>query len=258
MIPALVALGAREPLGNRAMHVFAANPVEGAPPSDGDVAAALTALVSVDCSLTQPTANGRTPLDLAAYTGNTSVVRALLVRGVAATTTSLAHAVKHPGIVRLLLAAGAPVEALVTLGVGATNVTPLMQAAWQAVPESVQLLLGAGASVNAPNERGSTVLMLSVCSKSADAAAIIGVVEVLLAAGAAVNTRSLNGATALHYLAIVSHAQPWAAAAARLLLAGGSDGRVKNDAGKTPAQHVPEAARGGELHRLLLAAAEGA
>ena len=259
MIPALVALGARETLGGTVMHDFAFNPVEGAPPPDGDMAAALTALVSVGCSLTQPSMGEMTPLDLAAFSGNAPVVRALLALGAAATTMSLALAFAHPGVVRLLVAAGAPVGALVTVaawGLG-DSVTPLMQAALEAVPESVQLLLGAGASVNACNERGSTALIYALFSISTDAVAVLGVVKALLAAGAAVNSRSLNGATALHALAMDSHDKPWAATAARLLLACGADGRVKNNAGKTPAQAVPLTARGGKLHRLLLAA-EGA
>ena len=255
MIPALVALGAREMLGGTVVHDFAFNPVEDTPPSDGDVAAALTALVSVGCSLMQPNAHGMAPLDYAADTGNEPVVRALLGLGVAAPAKSLAHAVTHPGVVRLLLAAEAPVGALATVVVGRPNCSPLMQAAWLAAPESVQLLLGAGASVNASNERGHTALMFSACSKSTDAIAVLGVVEALLAVGVAVNARDLVGHTALHNLAITSHDKPWAAAAAQLLLASGADGRVKNNAGKTPARAVPKAARGGELHRLLLEAA---
>ena len=255
MIPALVALGARETLGGTVVHDFAFNPVEDTPPSDGDVLAALAALVSVGCSLTQPDAGGMTPLDWAADKGNAPVVRALLALGVAATTKSLAHAVAHPSTVRLLLAAGAPVGELVTVLVGRSNRSPLIQAAWLAKLESVQLLLGAGASVNASNERGHTALMFSACSKSTDAIAVLGVVEALLAVGVAVNARDLVGHTALHNLAITSHDKPWAAAAAQLLLASGADGRVKNNAGKTPARAVPKAARGGELHRLLLEAA---
>ena len=254
MIPALVALGARETLGCTVMHEFAAIPVEGAPPSDGDVAAALTALVSVGCSLTQPDERGSTPLDYAADAGNAPVVRALLVLGVAATAESLAHAVAHPGVMRLLLAAGAPVEELVRFVPADANFSPLMQAAGKAVPQSVQLLLGGGATVNAFNEQ-DTAVMFSVCSKSTDAIAFLGVVEALLAAGADIAARDSDGDTALHLLSFNSRTQPWAAAAARLLLASGADGRVTNNAGQTPAQAVPAAARGGELHRLLLEAA---
>ena len=105
MLPALVALGAREMLGGAVMHAFAANPVEGLPPFDGEVAAALKALVGVGCSLTQPDEGGDSPLDWAAGSGNKAVVRALLAQGVVATPKSLelATASAHPGIVRLLL-----------------------------------------------------------------------------------------------------------------------------------------------------------
>jgi ankyrin repeat protein len=96
--------------------------------------------------------------------------------------------------------------------------------------------------------------MYSLWSQSSDAAAVLSVVEALLAAGADVDKRDLAGNTALHVLADKSHAKPWAASAARLLLGSGADRRIKNDAGQTPAQAVPVAARDGELHRLLLAA----
>ena len=113
MIPALVALGARETLGNRPMHALAKFVHGGDPASDEELRAALTALVSVGCSLTEPGAGGYTPMDLAAHSGNTPVVRALLALGAVATTKSLAHAAKHPDVVRLLLAAGAPPGGLV-------------------------------------------------------------------------------------------------------------------------------------------------
>ncbi len=88
MIPALVALGARETLGNSSMHTFAWLPVKGAPASDEEVRAALTALVSAGCSLTELRAGGFTPMDVAAHFGNAPMVRALLALGVAATTKS--------------------------------------------------------------------------------------------------------------------------------------------------------------------------
>ena len=255
MIPALVALGARVTGGNDAMLVFAFNPVKGVPPSDGEVAAALAALVSVGCSLTQPTAGGWTPMDYAAQEGNVPVVRALLSLGVAATTKGLACAVEHPNLVRLLLAAGAPVGGLVRLTPGGGTSTPLMQAAGKASLESVQLLLAAGAGANTCNERGVTALMYSMWSTHTDAASVPRVVEALLAAGADVAARDLVCDTALHVLVTQSHGQPWAADAARLLLGAGADGRAVNTAGKTPAQCVPDGARGGELHRLLVEAA---
>ena len=90
------------------MHDFAFFPVKGATPPDGNVAAALTALVSVGCSLTQPNAGGMTPLESAANAGNTPVVRALLALGAPATTASLTFAgVRNPELAQLLQACSA-------------------------------------------------------------------------------------------------------------------------------------------------------
>jgi len=251
MIPALVALGARSTGGNIAMSDFAMKPAAGAPPTDGEVAAALRALLRVGCSLTEPDFYGDRPMDLASRRGNAPMVRALLSLGVAATTKSLACAVEYPDTVRLLLAAGAPAGGLARLSPEHDTVTPLMQAAFSASLESVQLLLAAGASVSCVNSCSMSALMCALQSESVDA--VLSVVDALLAAGSLVNSRDLDGATALHHLACHSHFQPWAAAVARLLRDSGADGRIKNNAGATPAQCVPVDARGGELYGLLLA-----
>ena len=278
MIPALVALGARETLGNKAMRRFAYAPLYGPPPSDEEVRAALTALVSVGCSLTAPHADGCTPTDDAAHAGNAPVVRALLALGVTATTKSLVHAVKHPDIVRVLLAAGAPPGGLAQLAPGEYSATPLMAAAQASAPESVRELLTAGASVHETDEFGFTALtcMLGftrlLCDKKVvDTAAVLRVFETLLAAGASVAAHDSGGNTPLHVLAIFSPAAPWAVAVAQLLLASGADATATNKYGETPAECVGVdgsededsddsggegggGARDGELRALLLAA----
>jgi ankyrin repeat protein len=259
MIPALVALGARETLGGEAMQRFANWPVEGDPPSDEEVRAALTSLVSVGCSLTAPQAPheylGWSPMGTAIHWGNAPVVTALLALGVTATTQSLARAVVFPDIVRVLLAAGVPPGGLVKLLNEADTVTPLMAAAEASAVDSVRLLLAAGASVHDSNEQGSTALMYAFLDACSDD--VPRVVEALLAAGASVTARNLDGHTPLHSLARYCAAQPWAAAVARKLLASGADASATNNAGETPIECVPDrrSARDGELYALLLAAA---
>ena len=222
----------------------------GAQPSDAEVAAALNALVSVGCSLTQPDGEGWTPLDCAANCGNAPVVRALLSLGAPAATSSLARCVKHSAIIRVLLAAGAPPDALVDLGGGVIR-SPLMVAAQKSALESVEALLAAGASVGLCDEQGRTALTLSAAGSTFDPR----VTEALLAAGADVNAQDNGGSTALHYLASFKAQQPWAAGAAQLLLQRDANARAVDSDGNTPAQLVPAAQRGGELHRLLLEAA---
>ena len=219
--------------------------------------AAQTALVSVGCSLTAPDAGGWTPLDAAASRGNAPVVTALLSLGVAATTKSLVHAVKHPSIVPALLAAGARPGGLVHRTPGRSNVTPLMFAASASELESVRLLLGAGvgASVNRSNEGGVTALMFAMRSKSTHAATVLSVVEELLDAGASVNAHDKDGDTPLHLLVICSAKQPWAVAVAQLLLDSGAVASTTNQSCQTPAELVPAGAGpadAGGLPALLL------
>ena len=263
MLPVLVGLGARETGGNAAVQALARFPVKGAPALNEEVRTALTALVSAGGSLTAPDAGGWTPLDTAASRGNAPVVTALLSLAVAVTTKSLAHAVEHPSVVRLLLAAGARPGGLLRFAPGQGNVTPLMVAASASELESVRLLLGAGvgASVNRCNEDGATALMFAMRSKSTHAATVLSVVEELLDAGASVNAHDKDGDTPLHLLVICSAKQPWAVAVAQLLLDSGAVASATNQSDQTPAELVPAGAGpagAGGLHALLLQAAEDA
>ena len=167
MIPALVALGARETLGNGAMHIISVLPVKGAPASDEEVRAALTALVSAGCSLTEPNAGGFTPMDRAAQSGNAPVVRALLALGVDANhrnqrgLTTLDYALHCPAadapqVVAALLGAGADANAR-----DANGDTPLHHIAVSAIDkpwavDAARLMLGSGAKRRATNDAGMT------------------------------------------------------------------------------------------------------
>jgi hypothetical protein len=272
MIPALVALGVRECAredagsdgsvpefvrGTRATRA-------GAPWSAGAVRVALAALASAGCSLTaQCHWDGQTPLELAVEFRCLPFVEALLAEGVPATTRSLVNAVDEPGIVRVLLAAGASPCGLVQGNGGGSNRTVLMLAVGMtATLTSVRLLLGAsdGAGVNRRDRDGKSALMHAMETESDDTSDVLGVTGALLDAGAGVMDCDKRGNTPLHVLAAYrSVYRPWAGDVARLLLASGADATNTNKAGKTPAQCMDTRVYSdGGLRALLLQAAEQA
>ena len=268
MIPVLVALGADEYDAAEAMFDFAQHPVEGAQPTNAEVVAALEALESMDnYRVHEPDDEGLGSTDWAAIEGNVPVVRAELSRG-AVVHDLLAHGAKHPELVRMCLAAGAPVDGLIDSrswqggGLGEKepsyggSFSPLMAAAHYSVLESVELLLAAGASVDLRSEQGATALMHSVVGPGSGTFDP-RVVQALLAAGADVTARDKAGDTALHHLASYSAQKPWAVGAARLLLQRGADARAVNKDDRLPSWCVPFN-RGGALHRLLIEAEEAA
>jgi len=248
MIPQLVALGARETLGNRAMMRLAQWPVVGVQPSNEEVFAALGALQSVGCSATAPEAGGMTPTDRAAKHGNTPVLRALLAMGVVPPATrarQLVLGAAHPAILRVLLAAGAPPNALAAVNAAPAQ-SPLMAAAVQYELESVTVLLAGGASVDFPDGAGRTALMRCVSGDGCD----VRIIAALIDAGADVNARDAARATALHIVA--ANPRPWAAAVARLLLGKGADAHAKDAAGRTPQASVADT--NGTLYQELFSA----
>ena len=129
--------------------------------------------------------------------------------------------------------------------------TPLHRAVWQDTAEIVQLLIAAGADVNARTETGSTPLhsaaqlgtaetIEALIAAGADMntrtealiiAALSGTaetIEALIAAGADVNTRDEKRYTPLHSAAGNSSAD-----GVQLLIAAGADIAAKADTGKT-------------------------
>ncbi|MCU1264393.1 MAG: ankyrin repeat protein [Acidobacteria bacterium] len=115
-------------------------------------------------------------------------------------------------MMELLLAAGANVQAVTR--VGAT--TPLLIACTNGNPAALKVLLKAGAAPNSVNANGTTALMLAASSGNADA------VKVLLDQGADVNAKEgAHGQTALMFAAALNRA-----AVVKVLLARGADANV--------------------------------
>jgi ankyrin repeat protein len=119
-------------------------------------------------SLRTADAEGTTPLMLAADLGDAAMIRVLVAAGAeidardARGFTALFHACYngdedrgHPGAVQALLEAGADKEARIGFGV-----RPLMYAAGNGEASVVEALLRAGADPAARNEGGRTALMM--------------------------------------------------------------------------------------------------
>lgn len=96
----------------------------------------------------------------------------------------------------------------------ARDTTPLHIASWKGYADVVELLLVAGASVNAKDRKGLTPLHLATSYGHAD------VIKVLLDAGADVNAKDKKGNTSLYY---ASRSQSRVAVAKLLIAAGGRE-----------------------------------
>jgi hypothetical protein len=141
------------------------------------------------------------------------------------------QAALSPDAIRVLRAAGAPVN-----DHGNAGETALLAVVSTGIEESISLLLNAGADVNLADDRGVTPLMAAADLPPA-------VIERLMEAGADVNARDHGGATALHYYVRrirntrVGGAQLRAdTTRIRVLLDAGTNSRVRDHSGLTPAE----------------------
>ena len=143
--------------------------------------------------------SGVTVLMEASRTGNVEVVQELLAHGArpnvqdkdsyrGQTALMWAVAEKHPEIVNLLVKAGADVNACSDGGF-----TPLLFAAQQGDLESAKTLIGAGANVNQAAPEEGSPLVLAAHSGHEELAIL------LLDKGADPNAKDRYGITALHY-----------------------------------------------------------
>ena len=159
---------------------------------------------------------------LAIRTDNLAAVRALIREAnvnatdpQGQTPLMLAAAFGSPEAVRVLIAGGANVRAASDTGVTALHLGGTNLA-------TAQLLIDAGADVNAVSSLGRTPLIVA-----ASASGNAGVVRLLLARGARVNDADTTGVTALVAASVSDSLE-----AAELLLARGADPKVQANVGQ--------------------------
>ncbi len=160
--------------------------------------AMIEALVKAGANVNAASGEGETPLMSASRTGSVEGVKALLAAGASVNATdkyrgetALMWAVSenHAEVAKLLVAAGADVNTRSTLfdfnfrkvAAGGTQavysrggLTPLLFAARQGAIESAQVLLDAGADINAPEpDYGFTPLLEAIFNDHYDLAAVL-------------------------------------------------------------------------------------
>lgn len=175
-----------------------------------------------------------TPLYLAVHRGHMAAAVALLVAGadtrlspVHGSVVHIAAYKGHVGILRALIEHGADVEAADF----PRKETALHDAAKQNKIEAVDVLLAAGANIEARNHKGWTPLHGAAIYASRDT------VVSLLKHGADVNAKDDHGETPLYWAAGIAGAEG-SAEVVDVLLRSGADETVLNDEGESPADVV--------------------
>jgi ankyrin repeat protein len=219
------------------------------------VASCVKALVDAGVDLNRTRYDDRTALRIAVRQGHVDMVKILIEAGAdlkcrdifRMTATDHAAARRNVEVLKLLIQAGA------ALSVHDALWTPLHWAAFQGTPETIKVLLDAGADVNC--EAGAYGLPFDSDFQSATPLMLAAentrnpqVIEVLLEAGGNVHLRDITGLTALHYAA-------WEGTptTARLLLDTGADLEAVDREHRTPLMYAIDHGNI-EVVQLLMAA----
>lgn len=208
-------------------------------------------LVANGVDVNASTPQGETPLSIAARVGDAELAEWLIARGAdvsveSGTGLSALHAATYGGhrdVADVLLSHGVEPDLYVAAGMGMTETLaellvtlrppdpddvawltdPLHVAARNGQDEAMQMLLAAGADVNAKSDNGLTALLEAASHGHVETA------RTLLAAGAEVDATEDARCTSLHFAA-----ERGDETMARLLLDAGADPNARNFSGGTP------------------------